>query len=640
MAQITAVRYDTRGNLVDDGVQFMYDYDVAGNLTHVYLRESSGPGGSVSKGKLHARFRYDALNRKVSAVYDDNPDGFYFPIKTTEAVFENEVIEFYGYDERWRLVAVYRQNTKGTLNILTGANAPSTQRPPPALYERIIHRYVGRGGTGEGWFHDAPVYSQINKDWKFDIYGDDLIDGDENETPDPESGYTPDNDLCPTWEIERQYLQSQIDGDILGVIDYFADGTRQTTRFDYSMFGLPRLLPTNTVPGSAYGGDLDNDDNINNGLHPDGQSDISDLIAFLIMFENGDPRGDLANTTGHPIPDGGTDVSDLVYMLQQFQAGLSVTAEPVRFGWRAYQWDGRLNLYHVRHRTFDPKLIAWLQPDPLGEVDGLNVYAYCGWDPFNKIDPMGLEALGWGEFIFEYLLGGGEQGAATRGAFASGWKDGEIIVANVVTFGLNDDLRNASEQVRAAGRDAGLGFYYDGAHAAGWVAREAFILAATFGIGQAAQAGTRLILATHAGRDAYAAAVIFLAVHGADLRLVGTIVRYVLGTGAVLATSGARTGVGKTVLGHYPEYVQLAEQLGARRFHVPLDAWNRMTAAEQWAANVKFLDRTIRRGDEILLATPLEQVRTGSWLEREIKYLLEKGYQVSPDGTKLIPPCN
>jgi RHS repeat-associated protein len=174
------------------------------------------------------------------------------------------------------------------------------------------------------------------------------------------------------------------------------------------MFGLPRLLPTNTVPGSAFGGDIDNDDNINNGLNPDGQSDISDLIAFLIMFENGDPRGDLANATGHPIPDGGTDVSDLVYMLQQFQGGLSVTAEPVRFGWRAYQWDGRLNLHHVRHRVCDPKLITWLQPDPLGEVDGLNVYAYCGWDPFNKIDPMGL----WGGDPFEELgpLGPGQTG--------------------------------------------------------------------------------------------------------------------------------------------------------------------------------------------------------------------------------------
>jgi RHS repeat-associated protein len=157
------------------------------------------------------------------------------------------------------------------------------------------------------------------------------------------------------------------------------------------MFGLPRLLPTNTVPGSAFGGDIDNDDNINNGLNPDGNVGLDDLIAFLILFENGDPRGDLANATGHPIPDGGIDVSDLTYMLTQFGSGLSVTAEPVRFGWRSYQWDGRLNLYHVRHRTFDPKLITWLQPDPLGEVDGLNVYAYCGWDPFNKIDPFGLQ---------------------------------------------------------------------------------------------------------------------------------------------------------------------------------------------------------------------------------------------------------
>jgi len=38
------------------------------------------------------------------------------------------------------------------------------------------------------------------------------------------------------------------------------------------------------------------------------------------------------------------------------------------------------------------------------------------------------------------------------------------------------------------------------------------------------------------------------------------------------------------VLGNYPDYVQLADQLGARRFSIPDAAWEAMTPAERWAA--------------------------------------------------------
>ncbi len=69
---------------------------------------------------------------------------------------------------------------------------------------------------------------------------------------------------------------------------------------------------------------------------------------------------------------------------------------------------------------------------------------------------------------------------------------------------------------------------------------------------------------------------------------------------------GAGTAPGKTVLGHFPAYVEKATELGARRFNVPTKVWDRMTPAQQWAANRKFLDRMIARGDDIVLATPAE----------------------------------
>lgn len=94
---------------------------------------------------------------------------------------------------------------------------------------------------------------------------------------------------------------------------------------------------------------------------------------------------------------------------------------------------------------------------------------------------------------------------------------------------------------------------------------------------------------------------------------------------------------GKTVLGHSPEYTKLAGELGARRFNIPTNVWNKMTDAERWAANQKFLDRMINRGDDIILATPLDKVKPGSYFQRELDYLFGKGYKVSPDGTRLVP---
>jgi RHS repeat-associated protein len=95
---------------------------------------------------------------------------------------------------------------------------------------------------------------------------------------------------------------------------------------------------------------------------------------------------------------------------------------------------------------------------------------------------------------------------------------------------------------------------------------------------------------------------------------------------------------GTTVLGHFPQYLQKAEELGARRFNIPTAVWNKMTSSDKWAANQKFLDRIIKRGDEVILSDRISKVKPGSTLEREIRYLLDKGYTLDKDGLRLRPP--
>jgi len=55
------------------------------------------------------------------------------------------------------------------------------------------------------------------------------------------------------------------------------------------------------------------------------------------------------------------------------------------------RWYSSINLYYYRFRDYSPELGRFLQTDPAGYVDTLNLYAYCGNNSVNWIDPWGLD---------------------------------------------------------------------------------------------------------------------------------------------------------------------------------------------------------------------------------------------------------
>lgn len=112
--------------------------------------------------------------------------------------------------------------------------------------------------------------------------------------------------------------------------------------------------------------------------------------------------------------------------------GIPGSANTGRFQYTGQVWLPELGMNYYKARLYSPLLGRFMQTDPSGYEDNVNLYGYVANDPVNNVDPGGERALAVGRIVWRIATG-------SRGnAFSRAWRelkvDWNAINAGSTTF--------------------------------------------------------------------------------------------------------------------------------------------------------------------------------------------------------------